>query len=84
MGQDIAVCWCVRDIPCETSSPHSQPPSSARPTCHRALQEAPLPDWIQGYTGIALVGEVFMFSISFLWTGFLWNGRIHRCLDLLV
>ena len=47
----------------------------------------PPPDWIQGYTSIALVAEVFMFPISFsplIMEQILWNGRLHRCPDLLV
>ena len=44
-------------------------------------------DWIQGYTSIPLVAEVFMFLISFyslIMEPILWNGRLHRFPDLLV
>ena len=47
----------------------------------------PPPDWIQGYTNIALAAEVFMFPISFsplIMKQILWNGRLHRWPDLLV
>ena len=44
-------------------------------------------DWIQGYTRVALVAEVFMFSISFsplILEQILWNGCLNMSLDLLV
>ena len=44
------------------------------------------PDWIHGYTSIALMAKVFMFTISFSppIEQILWNGRLHRGPDLLV